>query len=163
MRPFARLLLVFSLVAASPAAQAQPRVEVLSYGTYQGRTVRTVPMPKSISGQMNLIDELKHVKKTREIFGRLGEQFGFEYRIHGIAAGEKILILTTHPPLTNPKTGDTMTTGEREQDVAPGARRYTGYGFDETYEIGEGEWSFQIVYRGRVIHEEKFKIVVPVN
>ena len=163
MRPFFRLVVAVAFALAPAIAAAQPRVEVTSYGTYQGRTVRTVPMPKSISGQMNMIDELKHLQKTREIFGRLGEQFGFEYRIHGIPAGETVLIRTTHPPLTNPRTGDTMTTGEREQEVTPGALRYTGYGFDETYEIGEGEWSFQIVYRDRVIHEEKFKIVVPVN
>ena len=31
------------------------------------------------------------------------------------------------------------------------------------YEIAEGEWSFQIIYQGRVIGEQKFRVIVPMN
>jgi hypothetical protein len=33
---------------------------------------------------------------------------------------------------------------------------YTGYGFDEEYELVEGEWTFQIWYRDKKLVEQKF-------
>jgi hypothetical protein len=40
---------------------------------------------------------------------------------------------------------------------------YFGYTFDHGWEIAEGLWTQQIVYNGRVIAEQKFKVVVPLN
>jgi hypothetical protein len=152
------LLATFSIARAD-----QPRVEILDYGVYATGSRTTVPMPISVSGRMNLVDHVRLTEKTREVMGQLGTSFGFRYRIEGVPNGATVTIRTRHPRLTNPETGKSMTFGEREQTVSAGGERYTGYSFDASYEIAEGEWAFQIIYEGRVIGEQKFKVIVPIN
>jgi hypothetical protein len=145
------------------ATADQPRVEIVDYGTYETGARTSVPMPISVSGKMNLVSHVVLTKETREIMGQLGTSFGFRYRVLGVPDGALVTIRTRHPRLTNPETGKSMNYGERDQAVNPGEERYTGFSFDATYEIAEGEWSFQIIYQGRVIGEQKFKVVVPIN
>lgn len=155
-----------ALALLAPAALAradQPRVEILDYGTYVTGPRTQIDMPVSVSGKMNVVSNVRLTEKTRQILGQLGTSFGFRYRVHGVPDGAKVTIRTLHPKLTNPDNGRSMNYGEREQDVSPGSERYTGYSFDATYEIAEGEWTFQIIYQGRVIGEEKFKIIVAIN
>jgi hypothetical protein len=160
VRPLS-LALVF--VAAFSAAAAEPRVEILDYGRYETSARTTIPMPISVSGKMNVVSNVKLVEATREIVGQLGSSFGFRYRIHGVREGDPILVRTRHPLLTNPETGRRMDYGEREQPASPGEERYTGFSFDASYELAEGEWRFEIVHRGKVIGEQRFKIVIPIN
>jgi len=153
-----------ALLAPPSFARAEkPRVEMLDHGIYETGARTTVPMPISVSGKMNLVANIRLMETTREVMGQLGTSFGFRYRIHGVPNGAKVTIRTRHPRLTNPENGKSMTYGEREQEVTPGGERYTGYSFDSSYEIAEGEWSFQILYEGRVIGEQKFKVIVPIN
>lgn len=162
-RLFAAAAALALLAPPTVAAADPPRVEVVDYGVYETGTRTTVPMPISVSGKMNLVADVRLVEKTREVVGQLGTSFGFRYRIEGVPTGANVVIRTRHPRLTNPETGKSMNYGEREQPVGPGGARYTGYSFDATYEIAEGDWSFQIIYEGRVIGEQKFKVIVPVN
>ena len=145
------------------AAADQLRVEILDYGTYETGTRTSVPMPVSVSGKMNLVSHVRLTQETREIMGQLGTSFGFRYRIHGLPEGATVTIRTRHPRLTNPDTGKSMNYGEREQAINGSEERYTGFSFDATYEIAEGEWSFQIIHEGRVIADQKFKVIVPIN
>lgn len=159
------VLLVFAAVphAAMPARADQPSVVILDFGLYATGPSTRVPMPISVSGTMNMVSNVRLTKETREVMGQLGTAFGFRYRVEGVPAGATVTIRTLHPKLTNPETGKSMDYGERDQTVSPGEERYTGYSFDSTYEIGEGDWTFQIIYQGRVIAEQKFKVVVPIN
>ncbi|MCW5770990.1 MAG: DUF3859 domain-containing protein [Rhodospirillaceae bacterium] len=163
MRSILAFLAVLALTWPAASRAEGPRVEILDYGTYATGTRKTVPMPISVSGTMNIVANVRLIKKTQEVMGQLGTSFGFRYRVHGVPAGATVTIRTRHPRLTNPETGKSMNYAERDQSVSPGEERYTGYSFDSTYEIGEGEWTFQIIYQGRVIGEQKFKIVVPIN
>jgi hypothetical protein len=156
-------LLAMPSLAPSRAVADQPRVEILDHGIYATGTRTTVPMPVSVSGKMNLVSNVRLLEATREVMGQLGTSFGFRYRVHGVPDGATVTIRTRHPRLTDPDTGKSMTYGERDQTVTSGGDRYTGYSFDASYEIGEGEWSFQIIYEGRVIGEQKFRVVVPMN
>lgn len=163
LRSFAVAAALALALLAQPSLAGQPRVEILDHGLYETGTRTTVPMPISVSGKMNLVANVRLTEKTREVMGQLGTSFGFRYRIHGVPTGATVTIRTLHPRLTNPETGKSMTFGEREQSVAEGGERYTGYSFDASYEIAEGEWTFQILYEGRVIGEQKFKVIVPIN
>jgi hypothetical protein len=151
------------LLGVFSAAAAEPRVEIIDRGRYETAARTTVPMPISVSGKMNLVERVRLVEATQEIVGQIGNSFGFRYRILGIGEGEQVLVRTRHPMLTNPETGRSMDYGEREQPASPGDERYTGFSFDSAYEIAEGEWRFEIVYRGKVIGEQRFKVIVPLN
>lgn len=156
-------LLAPPVLAPARAMAERPRVEILDHGIYTTGPRTTVPMPISVSGKMNLVANVRLVEKTREVMGQLGTSFGFRYRIHGVPDGATVTIRTRHPRLTHPDTGKSMNYGERDQTVTSGGERYTGYSFDASYEIAEGEWSFQILYEGRIIGEQKFRVVVPMN
>jgi len=156
-------LLALSSMASSSARADQPRVEIIDYGVYATGERTTVPMPISVSGKMNLVAHVRLTEKTSEVLGQLGTSFGFRYRVLGVPTGANVTIRTLHPRLTNPETGKSMNYGEREQQVSDSGERYTGYSFDSSYEIAEGEWTFQIIYEGRLIAEQKFKVIVPIN
>ena len=166
LRSFAAVafaLLALPVLAPARAQAEQPRIEILDHGIYATGTRTTVPMPISVSGKMNVVANVRLLQATREVMGQLGTSFGFRYRVHGVPDGATVTIRTRHPRLTHPDTGKSMNYGEREQTVTDGGERYTGYSFDASYEIAEGEWSFQILYQGRVIGEQKFRVIVPMN
>ena len=133
--------------------------------------------PSEVSVIMIDIDNLKKVndgeghaagdrliQQTAEIVGQLGTSFGLELRLDHFPPGPATLtIRTIHPPITNPNTGRTMTVSEYDWTVADRDHLYFGYTFDHGWEIAEGVWTKQIVYKGRVMAEKEFKIVVQLN
>lgn len=168
MKRRAALFLVFAVAAfAAPPvlAAGEPGATILSYGRFETR--RTGEIEKSdrtASGELQSVDAHRLVQQTEEIVGQLGNSFGLNLRLENFPPGPAMLTIRTfHPPITNPKTGRSMTVSEYDWAVAGRENVYFGYTFDHGWEIAEGVWTKQIVYRGRVIAEKKFKIVVPLN
>jgi hypothetical protein len=162
----AALLLIVSVAGAAPAlAAAEPSATINSYGRYDTR--RTGQIEKSdrtASGELQSVDAHRLVQQTDEIVGQLGNSFGLDLRLENFPPGAAMLtIRTIHPPITNPNTGRTMTVSEYDWPVLARDNVYFGYTFDHGWEIAEGVWTKQIVYKGRVIAEKKFKVVVPLN
>jgi hypothetical protein len=160
-----RFLTALALVVTlAGAAAAEPRVEVLDYGVYTMRVTGKEPLPSSVSGTLHTVTNVELKDKTRTVVGRLGETFGFRYRLHGLPPGARIVVRTVHPRIVHPETGRSGT-GSTQEKAASGLAEpdFTGYGFDDTYEIAEGEWRFEIEHQGRVIAVERFNVVVPIN
>lgn len=150
--------------AAEARTVAEPRVEFGEFGLFSTKAVRNVPQPISVSGQMTLVSNIKLLKKTRLVVGQLGRSFGFRYRLMGLPPDARVTIRTTHPKLTHPETGKAMTYSSRTRGASPnGQWSYTGFTFDHRYELAEGIWKFQIVYQGKVIGEQSFKVVLLMN
>ena len=162
---FALLLASFATSSTAWAASGTgPRVEFTEFGLFSTVRVKQVPQPISVSGKMTLVAHIRLLKKTRLIVGQLGRSFGFRYRLHGLPPGARISIRTIHPKLTHPVTGKSMTYSLRTRLATPnGALSYTGYTFDHRYELAEGIWKFQIIYNGKVIGEQSFRVVLLVN
>ncbi len=159
-------LFAFLIVAAAaPAAAAEPSATITAYGRFETR--RTGEFEKSdrtASGELQSVSAHRLVQQTDEIVGQLGNSFGFDLRLENFPPGPATLTIRTHhPPITNPKTGRSMTVSEYDWPVTMRDNVYFGYTFDHGWEIAEGVWTKQIVYNGRVIAEKKFKIVVPLN
>ena len=151
--------------ASAAAAAAEPSATILSYGRFETR--RTGEIEKSdrtASGELQSVSDHRLLQRTDEIVGQLGNAFGMELKLENLPEGPATLTIRTyHPPITNPPTGRTMTVSEYDWSVAMRDNVYFGYSFDHGWEIAEGVWTKQIVYKGRVIAEKKFKIVVPLN
>jgi hypothetical protein len=163
-RAFLFALLI--VAAAAPAiAAAEPSATITAYGRFETR--RTGEIEKSertASGELQSVSAHRLVQQTDEIMGQLGNSFGFDLRLENFPPGPATLTIRTfHPPITNPKTGRSMTVSEYDWPVTMRDNVYFGYTFDHGWEIAEGVWTKQIVYKGRVIAEKKFKIVVPLN
>jgi hypothetical protein len=160
------LLLILAFAAAAPAAAAgEPSATILSYGRFETqRTGQIEKGERTASGELQSVSAHRLVQQTEEIVGQLGNSFGFDLRLDNFPPGpETLTIRTIHPPITNPKTGRTMTVSEYDWPVTMRDNVYFGYTFDHGWEIAEGVWTKQIVYRGRVIAEKTFKVVVPLN
>lgn len=163
--PVAALVLVLAALLTAATAAAAPQVTVREWGHYDTRRSGiTHKAARTASGAVHPVTGRKLVKRTQEIFGQPGRSFGIEIDLDGFPAGSvKLTIRTLHPPLTNPKTGRTTSVSEYDWPVSGRRRVYFGFTFDDRWEIAEGAWTIQILYRGRVLAEKKFKIVVPLN
>lgn len=160
------LVVAASVLGEAPAiAAGEPTASILSHGRYDTRRTGHVEKgERTASGELRSVDQHRLVQQTDEIMGQLGNSFGIVLKLENLPPGPVTLtIRTVHPPLTNPKTGKTMTVSEYDWSVAQRDDVYFGYTFDHGWEIAEGIWTKQILYNGRVIAEQKFKVVVPLN
>lgn len=159
------LLVILVLGSAAPAAAAEPGAAIISYGRFETqRTGEVEKGERTATGELQSVSAHRLVQQTDEIVGQLGNSFGIDLRLENFPPGPAALTIRTfHPPITNPKTGRTMTVSEYDWETDRRDNVYFGYAFDHGWEIAEGVWTKQIVYKGRVIAEKKFKIVVPLN
>lgn len=139
-------------------------IEIVDYGIYSLDVARRVPAPGDVSLSRNIVTNLKVIRQEREIAAQPGRSFGYQFRVTDPAlAGRPLTLRTVFPELTNPETGKSATTQERVIVAEPGSLIYDGYRFDYGWEMAEGIWRFQIVSDGKILSEQRFKIVVPLN
>ena len=158
------LALPLSLGAVA-TAQAQPSISVSNYGQYQTRNSgKSVRKPRTASGEVSPVSKQRLVRKTTKIFGQLGRSFGVEIDLKGFNSGPvRLTIRTIHPPITNPKTGQTTRVSVYDWDVAGRQGVYFGYTFDYGWELAEGVWVHQFLYKGRLLAQKRFQVVIPLN
>ena len=65
-----------------------------------------------------------------------------------------------HPPARHPATGRVTEREEWDAEANAGLPRFTGWLFDEAWEVVPGPWTIQILERGRdrVLAEKTFAI-----
>jgi hypothetical protein len=155
-------LAVVALALAAPA-QASGQVEIKDFGFYDLSVDGSVPAPEDISGSRNIVSNIRLQRQTEEIDAQLGRSFGFRFRVTDPALhGQTLTLRTIFPPLTNPESKRTMGTQDRTF-VGTSELLYDGYRFDYDWEMAEGIWTFQVLHKGRVIAEKKFKVIIPMN
>lgn len=151
--------------AMADTATAEPRGKIVAFGRYEivegGRAEKA---ERTVAGEVKPVETRRLIQQTEEIMGQLGNTFGIEVDLDGLPPGPVTLVIRTiHPQLTNSDTGKTMTVSEYDWTVTERQKVYFGFSFDYRWEIAEGTWIKQIVYNGKVIAEQKFKVVVPLN
>ena len=155
-------LAVVAHALAAPA-QASGQVEIKDFGFYDLSVDGSVPAPEDISGSRNIVSNIRLQRQTEEIDAQLGRSFGFRFRVTDPALhGQTLTLRTIFPPLTNPESKRTMGTQDRTF-VGTSELLYDGYRFDYDWEMAEGIWTFQVLHKGRVIAEKKFKVIIPMN
>ena len=165
---FAFLAVIFAagvVAAGAGSAVAEPGAKIVGFGRYE---VHASGKPKkaerTASGTLQPVDGHRLLERTDVVVGQLGNTFGVEVKLENFPPGTSMVtIRTIHPPLTNPKTGKTMTVSEYDWRVSADESSYFCFSFDDGWEIAEGTWTMQIVHDGKVIAEKKFKVVVPLN
>lgn len=162
----AALLLVF-LVAAAPAlaAPGEPAVRILEYGRFATHEAgQAIKDDRIAGGERQSIDYHRLLERTDEIAGILGNSFGMVLRFENFPPDPVVITVRIfHPPITNPATGKTLTVSEYEWTMSVRDNAYFGYKLGHDWLIAEGIWHHQFVYKGRVLAEKKFKVVVPLN
>ena len=153
------------LFAVSAATAAEPRATILSFGRYETQIAgKPEKAERTASGIVQPVDGHRLLERSDVIVGQFGNTFGIELKLENFPAGVAALtIRTTHPPLTNPKTGKETTVSEYDWTSSTRDSTYFCFSFDEKWEIAEGNWTIQVLHEGKVIAEKTFKIVVPLN
>ena len=158
---------------ATEKAQAAVKVtkgHVFEYGIYGAqRKGRVLDSMTTNTGKVVTRPVLELSETTDRIPLVKGTYFAYRYRITNIPKEDakkptadirKVLV---HPEMTLPdgskSTGwDRMVRGRTSvgQVIA-----FDGYVFNEDYELVEGEWTFQIWYRDKMMVEQKFTAYQP--
>lgn len=153
-------------LAAEPAAAAEPVARILSYGRFETR-LQGAPLKddRVAGGERQKVKAHRLLEQTDEVAGVLGTSFGVVMRFENFPPEPQTLtIRVLHPPITNPKTGQTLTVSEYPWEMSfVRDNAYFGYQLGHAWLIAEGIWTHQFVYKGRVIAEKSFKVIVPLN
>jgi hypothetical protein len=149
------------------ATAVEPTGRVSQHGLY--RLVRSgglVDNPNTSTGKTVSNAVIQLVRQTDRIPLIKGAQMSLQYRLWYFPDQPAFIDLRRvlkHPAMTLPdgtvSTGsDYMIKGKVSvnQVIA-----YTGYGFDEDYELLEGDWIFEIWYGDRKLVEQRFITYLP--
>jgi hypothetical protein len=165
-------LILLALAAPAAAKSKQPTVggfstpaiEIIDFGLYASTHERTEKAPEQIAGEREIVSNIRLLRKTRRFTAQMGRTFGFRYRVRDPAlAGATLTFRLRFPRLTNPKTGVSRSWQDVPQTVQVGTVRFEAYGFDHRWEIAEGIWTMQILHKGKVLAEQRFHVLVPLN
>ncbi len=164
-RGFPRLAAALVVATAAAAAQAADRsVEIVDYGVYDHTVTQVIPEPKDVAGERTTVANVRLREKTEVIDAQRSRMFGFQFRVNDPALyGKTLVTRKLVPTLTNPKTGRSANVVEGEVVAGPDTVFLNAYGFDYDWERAEGEWTFQVLYEGKVLAEKKFKVILPMN
>ena len=157
-----------STAAVSPSYLNVPlQGKVARSGIY--RMVRSggvVNDPKTGTGKAVAHPVVQFVKATQRIPLIKGAQMYMQYRLWYLPdklAYADLRRVLKHPKMTLPD--GSVTTGSdfkiKRRVNSNQVIAYTGYGFDENYEMVEGEWTFEIWYEGKKLIEQTFTTYKP--
>ena len=158
-----RTLLLLGLLAA-PAWAQEPSLRVTGYGEFAVSREVGVRDPATVEGadRVRLLDGVTLLDQTDRIEARLCRTFGVTYVAAGLPPGTVLPLVaeSAHPALTHPD--GRVSTGVRYHTaVQAGRPGYTGFTFDEPWELAEGIWTFRVSYGGQVLAEQSFTVTVP--
>ena len=164
MRIVAALLIVLPIAAHSGPALSGPPISVVDYGVYKLSVDHRAAVQRAISGERNVVSNIRIFRRTRTIFAQLGRSFGYRFRIADpTLLGRRLTLRTAFPPLQDPQTGRTGTSQSRPFMPLSSGIYYDGYRFDYLWELAEGLWRFQLLDGETLLHEEVLHVVVPLN
>lgn len=163
------LVLIFLLLAGAAGAEQNSAftvtgAHVVDYGVYETIRIGDKDAADTSAGHVHMLhDRLDPAlrNQTDRIPGRVGVHFGFRFQVDGSPqlAVIPLRVRVLHPAFTNPSTGRSWKTDEWDAPGNIGIPRFTGWAFDEPYEVVPGEWTIQVLMKGRVIAKKKFRIV----
>jgi len=162
------IALVWSATPVSaPLAGAKPAstpITVADYGVYTLSVKKRVKAPGDVSGERNVVTNIRLQERTRTVFGQLGRSFGYRFRIADPTLfGRQLTLRTIFPTLRDPRTGRSGTSQSRPFIALSSGLYYDGYRFDFSWEMAEGLWRFQLLDGGKLLHEETLRVVIPLN
>lgn len=139
---------------------------IVDYGIYETIRVDEQESPATTEGAVHVLhprlDPVLREKTTR-VPARVGVHFGFRFQLDGEPqlAEAPVTVRVLHPEFTNPQTGKKSTTEEWNAAVNIGLPRFTGWAFDQSYELAPGTWRLQVLREGKVILQKEFVVVSP--
>lgn len=156
-------LFLFLTVSTDVSAQTQiDRIDIGEYGIFTADTTNTTLAPGAVVTH-STVQNIRLAATTRTIPAQLGVRFGFRYTVVGAPVGTKVQLhrvtIFPAPGLTDPATQKSATRSEYDIHPTIGTVTYTGYAFDNAWEVVPGVWTIQIWDQGRKLAEQTFTVV----
>ena len=164
------ILVICWLAAGQGAAAAQAAtvtgITITNLGTYIAQTTSApakAGQQQSPTRTVGTDRDWQFVSASPDVLGKVGTQFGIEFRLDGTPASEGVTlyVVLTFPPqgIRNPNTGDRFYNARiAYPNMKIGALCLLGYGFDNDWEIVPGVWVEQIWYQDRMLAERSFTV-----
>jgi hypothetical protein len=162
-----RLLVALMLLAAAAPAGAQKidRIEIVEYGIF---TADKLKSERDANGQLHSIIGNVHLEETTTtVPAEPGVKFGVRFRVIGEPDAQPVTIKKV---MIFPSTGLRAPTAPeplmRSEDTATttiGETSYTGFEFDDPWELVPGIWTMQLWQGDRMLAERRFTVLVGRN
>jgi hypothetical protein len=154
------------MASTAVVAQAQQieRIDVVEPGLY---TASVVSAARNASGILqNTLNNTQLVQATREVPAKPGVRFGFRFAVVGEPKGTTVnvkkVIIFPAGGLQSPASKEPLTRSERTiTRELDGEALYTGYSFDDPWELVPGTWTIELWHGDRKLTSQSFKVFKP--
>ena len=150
---FTCLVILFLIIGCAGSQFGSQKIfgaETLDYGICTINLKETVSSDTTASGYYNETEGVEFTNKTTNIPAEMGISFGIKYVVNGEPEGSKVKLklVVIHPPIKGKSKSSAMV------EAKIGTWRADFYTFNESYELVEGEWIFQIYQKENLLLEE---------
>lgn len=149
--------------APASSALLEIRAEILDAGAVNLKNVGKKEASDTQAGTVNVVDPQANptfLPGGTAIKAAVGTKFGISVRLSG-APPEAILPVSTrvtHPLIKDPKTGKSGTEDTWESPMNVGIPRFTGWSFDNAWEIVPGRWTIELLHGDSVLAAKDFTV-----
>ncbi|MCA9791433.1 MAG: DUF3859 domain-containing protein [Candidatus Eremiobacteraeota bacterium] len=157
-----RLLLLLLLVA--PGWAEVTSIKIVEWGLYGKADERNqVDSEFTTTGTIHAVEGVRLQRRTQEVVARKGTRFGIQFVGEGEGFDRKgIVVRVLHPPMKNPKTGKFTTADQWPAEAQVGISHFTGWLFENDWELVEGDWAIQLIDdQGQLIDQKRFRVLLP--
>ncbi len=161
---FSVVLTFYPATSYSQDSMVIQGTEVVGFGIFEpGSSRRSMGFGRNHTA-MDMVGAVKFTESTSTVPGVLGKNFGFKYRINSTPRGGKMRVTTV---ITFPAGGLVRPNGKVYQqsrdisEITIGKTEFSGFGFDEHWEIVPGEWKFEIWHGRAKLVQKTFTVVMP--
>ena len=153
------LAFVVFFTASVARAQNVTGIDVTEYGIY---TVNKKNPQRNSAGVLQST-HIRHAMTTTTVQPEPGVRFGFIYRVVGKPTGQTVQLrkVVIYPPegVKSPQSSTPLQSAERQIAVRIGAIEFSGYTFDDNWELVPGPWKMQLWLGDRKLAEKEFTVV----
>lgn len=124
-----------------------------------------LPAPDTTEGSIGQVAPYwmpEFLTSPDQVRARLGLSIGIEVRIEGPEFLAEVPLRTrvTHPPIVDPSTGRTTTVDEWDNPMNARFPRFTGWRFENPWELVPGAWRIELLHRGQAIASQEFEVTI---
>jgi len=157
---------LLALTVAIPSALADDvrvdGIEVVDTGIYRVVLGEETKDPGLPTEKIIAVDGSELVEATTTVPGQLGLEFGLRYTVVGGPDDAEVTLdfRFVYPPpgLNDPEETEPLTESRFSRQRTIGKIEYTGYGFENAWEIVPGTWTIEISHGGTKLAEQSFTV-----
>lgn len=155
-------ILAVTIVSAGAEEARFDGIEIVDTGLYRLELGKETPDPNAPGEMMASVEKAELIESTTTVPGALGREFGLRYRVLGEPAGAEVTFdfhyTYPSPGLADPERDAPLLEERFSRQRTIGKTEFTGFGFDNPWEIVPGTWTFEISHDGKTLATQSFEV-----